>query len=207
LWDKNTLGIYNLDENEIQYIWRGAIYLFAYDTESGGLVIEPVEQKNNDESLFAFPSITLQPQNIFDDGVDCLAPYIAKPGSFLFSKVFIVYEIDQNLDVNFIRYAPTTCLPLQSSSNDSWVWFEPWPHRGQDYGVWISAFYGDTIQHIFNQPAYSGSWSPDGETLFFFGDEDETINLYVSRYPDFPVEMVMDNITQYPIVDIIWMEP
>lgn len=56
-------------------------------------------------------------------------------------------------------------LPLLSPNGERWAWAQ----NEAPGGVWVGTF-NQTPQRIFDGSAHDAIWTPDGTTLFFFGD-------------------------------------
>ena len=91
-------------------------------------------------------------------------------------------------------------MPAAAPGGNIWAW----AGRDSKYGplgMWVGSPQ-EEAQQIFEERAASPAWSPDGSTLFFVGEDEDT--LYVANAPEFSPIMVSDQLKG--IKSLAWTE-
>ncbi len=99
---------------------------------------------------------------------------------------------------------PETVPPDALGSTQHWAWAD---QAGQ--GIWLQAgTSGSSPTKIFNERAEHLTWSPYGDTLFFFSGRNPRV-LYVARAPQFEVAAVSADELGGPSENILlsWSQP
>jgi WD40 repeat protein len=80
---------------------------------------------------------------------------------------------------------PGTVIPIQSPDGNLWAWL-PWPTwpLAQGTGLWVGKA-GQPPTQVTTATVESFSWSPDGETMFFYACD----NMYIAHWPELKPEI------------------
>jgi hypothetical protein len=124
-----------------------------------------------------------------------------------------LFEISPSNEMIYLRDVPDGA-PIASPTDlyGAWIKSETLIKSEDGIGVWLSFPNESNPTCIFSHPAGEGFWSPDGNSLFFFGEAKPPIygyqRLYVARTPDFSPELLHPDLTisnWWP--EIFWLQP
>ena len=88
-------------------------------------------------------------------------------------------------------------IPVAAPGGQVWAW----SGTEAEPGLWVGRL-DEPQWHVFDANANGLSWSPDGQSLFFFSD-----GLYVARAPDFIPSLVSDALRPAGEDSLVWVLP
>ena len=210
----SDLRTVNVETGETRMLWQGGYDGRAYDPESKILLITIVDAKRMDPECAPDEAPGLYLLSV-DDGALMHIPY---QGNLLYEsaywsseagRIFLygnlaVLSVDPDGEIRVYPAPELRDQPLAVAPAG-----QRWAMIASDGGLWIGGEDGDLLE-IYTGEAHHPTWSLDGQTLFFFGEEDSTI-LYLAREPDFKLTMIADGFYDNPVwgnwSELVWVWP
>ncbi|MCB9134985.1 MAG: PD40 domain-containing protein [Anaerolineales bacterium] len=175
-----NLRTYDLETEETRPLWAGAFNGVAFDPGSGGVLVTSEQflvdcMPDGQAGAIYFPAGG--PAALLLTDQDAFIPFWDASG-----QVFLFRTADTIMAAwpdGYATVLPAPGMTLPSASVDGkFLWT-------LQSGVWIGTTDTDPVQ-IFSLPASLPVWSPDGQTLFFIGEE----GLFAAHAPDFVPQLV-----------------
>jgi len=199
-WDAicgmKNVRTFNIETKESSKIWEESFRAIAFDPSKGVVVISSNDGEcgpDDGAGIYIVPTNGNAPQRILDD----TGPQVIwSPDANLFlvsgdfgSWVIAVDSMGQFIDLDMPQGAQVFPAVAPGSRDLAWP--------GES--LWIGSLLGsidNPPKEIFNEPVYTVTWAPDGESVIFFADS----GLYIAHQPDYTPVLIgegLDNQNGY----------
>jgi len=193
-WDAicgmKNVRTFNIETKESSELWTESFRAIAFDPSKGVAVISSNDGScapNGGVGLYLVPTNGSAPFRFLDDtGPQVI--WSEDANLFLVSGDFgsWVIAVDSNgqfIDLDMPQGAQVFPAVVPGSRDLAWP--------GES--LWIGSLLGsidNPPEEIFNEPVYTVTWAPDGESVIFFADS----GLYIAYQPDFTPILIVEGL-------------
>jgi len=193
-WDAicgmKNVRTFNIETKESSELWTESFRAIAFDPSKGVAVISSNDGScapNGGVGLYLVPTNGSAPFRFLDDtGPQVIwsedANLFLVSGDFG-SWVIAVKSNGQFIDLDMPQGAQVFPAVVPGSRDLAWP--------GES--LWIGSLLGsidNPPEEIFNEPVYTVTWAPDGESVIFFADS----GLYIAYQPDFTPILIVEGL-------------
>jgi len=193
-WDAicgmNNLRTFNIETKESSELWAESFRAVAFDPINHVALLSSNDGScapNGGVGLYLVPTNGSAPFRFLDD----MGPQVIwseDANLFLVSGDFgsWVIAVDSNgqfIDLDMPQGAQVFPVVVPGSGDLAWP--------GES--LWIGSLLGsidNPPEEIFNEPVYTVTWAPDGESVIFFADS----GLYIAYQPDFTPILIVEGL-------------
>jgi len=191
-WDvscgSNNLRTFNIETKESDVIWSGSFRSVAFDPSNAVAVLSSNDGECSPDGgagIYLVPTDGNAPQRI----VEVTGPQVIwsqEANLFLASGDFGSWALTiasngQFIDLDMPQEAQVFPAVAPGSRDLAWP--------GES--LWIGPLLGsidNPPQEIFNEPVYTVTWAPNGQSVIFFADS----GLYVAHQPDYTPILIVE---------------